>query len=406
MSFQSLLTGNPSLNSTGASYIIGKVTKVILGPFLEDGKTLDPDYNDPTDIGKIRFLVFNSGQQFTVEAEGNPLASPMWPFFKSLPIEKEFVYIIPGPSVALNDRAGTQDYYYMPSFNLWRATNHNAFPDLAEYALLQGIDNSLTNEDKLRGVSFSKQKEALPISFGNDFVERSTRSLRPFVGDVILEGRWGNSIRFGSSLNANASENNWAVSTEDGDPIIIIRNGEGRVASTDPWVPVVEDINKDKSSIYLTSGQAIVIDDIQNNFSLASFDVQLKNSITQTKTLTKVPITTDNLSPQLVDKIQQQAIQSSSLYSGTSNINGEEQEPQSVTPTPSQGLVVLGDKYTSTGVSVVTLRAVSTSGEVTLAVTGSADRLQTAYVQAVNALKAEGLPNNVRIPLITQLQKI
>jgi hypothetical protein len=46
------------------------------------------------------------------------------------------------------------------------------------------------------------------------------------------------------------------------------------------FIPTVESINRDPSSIYLTNGQKIIIDDIQNNFSLASLGVNLQTNIT------------------------------------------------------------------------------------------------------------------------------
>jgi hypothetical protein len=46
------------------------------------------------------------------------------------------------------------------------------------------------------------------------------------------------------------------------------------------WFPTVENINRDPSSIYLTAGQKIVIDDIGNSFSLASLGVNLESTIT------------------------------------------------------------------------------------------------------------------------------
>ena len=48
-------------------------------------------------------------------------------------------------------------------------------------------------------------------------------------------------------------------SGEDGDPIMMLKNGQHE-EDTEPWVPQVEDINTDASSIYLTSTQIIPIE--------------------------------------------------------------------------------------------------------------------------------------------------
>ena len=73
-----------------------------------------------------------------------------------------------------------------------------------------------------------------------------------------MQGRWGNTLRLGSTVKEPKISNPWSRNGEDGDPIIILKNGQHE-EGTDPWIPQVEDINTDKSSIYLTSTQAIPI---------------------------------------------------------------------------------------------------------------------------------------------------
>jgi hypothetical protein len=126
--------------------------------------------------------------------------------------------------------------------------------------------------------------------------------LRLFTGDTTIEGRWGNSIRF-SSTTANKLENNWSNTGSLGNPITIIRNGQGRQLDNLAWFPTVENINRDPSSIYLTNGQQIVIDDITKNFSLAS----LGTTFTGTATTTSIPIqqqltSIDTISPAAQDQ--------------------------------------------------------------------------------------------------------
>ena len=107
---------------------------------------------------------------------------------------------------------------------------------------------------------------------GGTFIERSNiHPLLAYAGDIILEGRWGNSIRFGSTANTGNAlyNNNWSNSGEDGNPITIIRNGQPSDASEEGYLPLVEDINKDLSSIYLTSNQTIPLTTtITNNPSI------------------------------------------------------------------------------------------------------------------------------------------
>jgi hypothetical protein len=98
------------------------------------------------------------------------------------------------------------------------------------------------------------------IDLGDTFQEKlNIKSLQPFEGDIIYEGRWGQSIRFGSTVKDSKIVNPWSSTNNNGDPITILKNGQHEDGK-DPWIPQVEDINKDKSSIYLTSTQTIPIE--------------------------------------------------------------------------------------------------------------------------------------------------
>ena len=95
------------------------------------------------------------------------------------------------------------------------------------------------------------------------FRSANIHPLLPFEGDTIYESRWGSSIRFGSTIinNFNQTEDyNWWSDNNDkaksGDPITIIRNGQGD-RDDQGWEPIIENIDIDNSSIYLTSTQKL-----------------------------------------------------------------------------------------------------------------------------------------------------
>lgn len=93
------------------------------------------------------------------------------------------------------------------------------------------------------------------------------RPLIPFEGDTIIEGRFGQSIRMGSTLDyANTKEipgggqfpNWWSEEGINGDPILIIRNGQSPlVEELEIDEPTVEDFDEDGAVIMLTGGQRI-----------------------------------------------------------------------------------------------------------------------------------------------------
>jgi hypothetical protein len=95
-------------------------------------------------------------------------------------------------------------------------------------------------------------------------VERSNiKYLQPYEGDIIYEGRWGHSIRFGSTV---LDQNPWSIIGENGDPILIIRNGQAPT-ETEAWIPTIEKINEDLGSIYFGSTQQLPLEASSANYS-------------------------------------------------------------------------------------------------------------------------------------------
>jgi hypothetical protein len=155
---------------------------------------------------------------------------------------------------------------------MWNSVHHNAIPDPIwsnpEDSNSGGSGDYTQTE---AGVPLRQSSDGdTDIPLGETFNEKlDTRALQLYEGDITYEGRWGNSVRFGSTSFDGLPENPWSDSGEDGDPITIIRNGQ-HDESTDPWIPQVEDINEDKANIYLTTTQQIPID-VQNT-QYSSYD--------------------------------------------------------------------------------------------------------------------------------------
>jgi hypothetical protein len=77
--------------------------------------------------------------------------------------------------------------------------------------------------------------------------------MQPYEGDILVEGRFGNSIRLGSSIKGGDYSIQPKYSGVNGEPIIILSNGKQYKKNS----YIVEDIVSDASSIYLTSTQTI-----------------------------------------------------------------------------------------------------------------------------------------------------
>lgn len=229
-----------------------RVKKIIL-----DEKTYPELFEKFGQWSSIGLIFFENTKNPTPNFEKENYAWPLFPNIKNYPLENEIVYIIQLPSTNLEKNPSLSTYYYFTPINIWNNNHHNALPDNIWGSTLpesQQKDYQQIEVGNVRRVT----DDSTEIRLGNTFKEKLTiRPLLPFEGDVIYEGRWGNSIRFGSTVkNTN---NSWSTVGENGDPITIIRNGQPDDIKDDSWIPLPEDINKEKSSIWLTSTQKIPI---------------------------------------------------------------------------------------------------------------------------------------------------
>jgi hypothetical protein len=263
-----------------SGYILGRVAHVVYGPYLTNTDIPDPDYNDPTDLGKIRFLILNNSQSDTSNNLGNQPAMPFYSWMKQYPVQGEYVYIVQGPSLFLNENTEQKTYFYLPPFSLWGSNHHNALPNLNDYGAYVNELKRYYGESLSTNQANNVTTGSIQYPLGNDFYEKgNVKTLKMFVGDVAFEGRYGASIRFGSSLATNKDKNYW-WNGPNGNPITILRNGQGKQIDQEGWIPTVENINTDPSSIYLTNGQVVVIDDL-NNFPLNSFNISIEQAPTE-----------------------------------------------------------------------------------------------------------------------------
>ena len=190
-----------------------------------------------------------------------PIARPLTGNFKNLPLINEVVYLITLPNTEIESISSNTIEYYINIVSLWNHPHHNAFPTFPNtLPPTQQKDYIQTEAGNVRRVT----DQSTEIFLGKTFKERSNiHPILPFEGDIIYEGRWGNSIRIGSTVKD--SPNNWSTVGEDGDPILIIRNGQG-VQTEEGWIPTIEDINNDDSSIYATSTQKIPLKASSTNY--------------------------------------------------------------------------------------------------------------------------------------------
>jgi hypothetical protein len=247
----------------------------ILGKLTSRGSTKSSTIGSPIFSARVNNVILNENDEgweengeyasigyiyFSDPVINNPtlksVARPLFSNQKYYPVLNELVYIVGLPSTDINKDPSQQTYYYFQPINIWNSNHHNALPD--EIYTNQSPDSQKQDYPTVGlGAVRKVTDNSTEINLGYTFQEKlNIKTLQPYEGDYILEGRWGNSIRFGSTVNNGEPKNNWSSTGNDGDPLIIIRNGQ--YENNDPaWVPTIEDINQDSGSIYLTTSQKI-----------------------------------------------------------------------------------------------------------------------------------------------------
>ena len=234
-----------------------RVKSIILNP-------THPRYDELGGENSIGTIIFDDNIEIpniSNDISAFPYARPLYSNIKHYPLINELVYIFRFPSNEIGKNTALKQIYYADVVSLWNHPHHNAYPDTPN-ALPPSQDKDYTETEagSVRRVT----DQSTEINLGATFKERDNiHPLTPFEGDFITEGRWGNSIRLGSTVKDTS--NNWSVTGTNGDPIIILRNGQGS-QNNDGWVHITEDINNDETSIYLTSTQQISLKASSTNY--------------------------------------------------------------------------------------------------------------------------------------------
>jgi hypothetical protein len=163
------------------------------------------------------------------------LASPISPNTQYYPLINELVNIVVAPSMdfqTLKD-APKNTSYWSQIVNIWGDSQQNA------------------------------QSPAQNVELGKTFTETNNKNLISYEGDYILSGRKSNSMRFSSTVGLfsniiQPNYNEWSKVGDNGSPILILSNGHNYNSTALPLY--VEQINKDASSIYLTSTQVLPLE--------------------------------------------------------------------------------------------------------------------------------------------------
>jgi len=177
----------------------------------------------------ISVLVYESSKETLIKN-----VQPISANIKQIPIIGESVLIVKGYNNTTTRTTRSHQWYYFPSIGTISNTNHN-------YQSIP-VNSSTFIEDA-------------------NFLKTEIVPKQPFRGDFLIEGRWGNSIRLGSSVKTNETEYTVAStwnSNKDGDPIIILSNTRAKPPTGEPIKTYsIENVESDDASLYLTSTQNV-----------------------------------------------------------------------------------------------------------------------------------------------------
>jgi hypothetical protein len=205
---------------------IGRVVDIVLD-------SSHPDYENyglSDSIGLIKFAELGTQQIEEGEEENEQLFTNVaYPIDRNdvmYPLLNELVLLTYGPSFDVESQSKSSKIYYQTLFSVHNHIHHNALPPTTaslELNLGEGID---------------EQSKIAP--------------LQPLPGDKIIQGRLGQSIRLSGGLSEKSP---WTDEDNKNKPITIIRNGQKEVE--DGFFNILEDINEDSTSIFLTSDHTI-----------------------------------------------------------------------------------------------------------------------------------------------------
>ena len=285
LDFSTNIGGTSGNNSTGTNvnsgFIPVRVKKVNITP-SEDQKSLFQLAGEYWGVGAITFEALNKSKAISEFPDGS-IALPINTSIRTLPLVNEIVFVIQGPSRnrVLGGDPQSNIFYYTNSIPVWNSTDVNALPSSVTSG--DANTNSNTLQDVQSGIPNNPNNPKEGAQLGEVFKDRGdVKNLYPQEGDVIFEGRFGNSLRFGATgkFNEDFSEfdvnpqNPWSQNGNQGDPITILRNGQTKDAlKFDVWQPIFEDINNDDSSIYLTSQQNIPLQIAYSTLTSYGIDV-------------------------------------------------------------------------------------------------------------------------------------
>jgi len=209
-----------------------------------------PDFQTYEDIGKakIRYIHSEVGKDEALLAWAKPIDSNI----KTFPLKHEIVV-----GIIL-----FSDFYYTQKLNIFNNPNENSYPGASLPDLSRAYKSKRKAneyEDISNSGSPNKQTIIGDVKLGNSFKKSDIKPMLPKEGDIIIEGRFGQSIRLGSNSETQL-------------PNFKLRVGQPDQVPDQALQVIEEDINNDPNSIWISSAD----EKIELNPATINSNVHLK----------------------------------------------------------------------------------------------------------------------------------
>jgi hypothetical protein len=228
-----LTQSQTSGGSQQPTLLFGRVIKIA----LDEGTEILDTQGNTLPIGTILYRDIAAEKETKATEQ---FALPLYANIKQFPLLNEVVMLVQGPTSDIQTNVSRKDVYYSTIVNLWGSNHHNALPE--------------PNTD-------------ISTILGKDVKELSDiNPMYPFPGDVLIQGRQGQSMRIGGNMSP---KNTLVDDSNNGKPFILISNGQ--IKTNNGIDHIVEDINKDPNSLHFLSDHKS--DLVAANIKRDSYDV-------------------------------------------------------------------------------------------------------------------------------------
>ena len=184
-------------------------------------------------------------------------AKPLNTSYIRVPVVGEVVLILKAPSSFSSGTRDTSDTYYIDIVSMQSSIHHNGLPTATNKTITTSNASGDANKYN-ESASGNTQKASKPKIDPNFTEEVSVKPLQPYVGDVLMTGRYGNSIRFSTTPKSGkfTVKQKWSAG-DPAAPITIVRNSKTTTGGGKVNNFITEDFKKDDNLIVMASGQLI-----------------------------------------------------------------------------------------------------------------------------------------------------